>query len=439
MKNSKSFIFLFAFILLMTSMPIITRKLKTHLVILLGRHGSRTHIANPNNKYSSYLTDVEGFPKGALTPNGYSQYFLLGKQLVKEYPHLLSGSYNPRKHFFKSTNRERTIQSSIALFNGIFDINRVPKLAKPLGRPSTLPPWKDIDFKSLVDEDSLEFDLDLRKLEKHPDYIEIERDLDKEYTLRAHKTPEFKKLINYHKKDIDGYFNDILKSKTFKELHPKFDEYGNEERISDSDYLLATDYFVSEHHNHANLESPFSKEFMDMVSLVNHGKHIKRYINPIVSKALCSPLMSFIRSKIRERVYVERRQKDEEKLGFISLLSHDTVLTPLLLTFGHKNFDKVTEGIKTSKRPEGYVGKPDFASNLIFEVLEDDISRFFIRVRYNGEYISFCNYESREDDKHTCTLEEFYKTVSNKIFEDWEGFLKSYHQAELIEDWDDDL
>ena len=59
---------------------------------------------------------------------------------------------------------------------------------------------------------------------------------------------------------------------------------------------------------------------------------------------------------------------------------------------------------------------PGFASNLLFEVHENDETfSYEVKVKYNGEYVNLCEKKSQ-----TCPIDEFLQRVSRYIHDDYE-------------------
>lgn len=419
---TKTFLFF-----LMTS-ALALKNLKPIQVILLARHGSRTHTVDVSKHYKSYWMD-RGLELGDLTPNGFTQHFQLGRQLKREYSKLLDTQYNQKKHFFKSSNTSRTMQSSMGVFEGMFGEGRLPELHNDLNDPNCLPPWKDIQP---VKPDEVNFELELSSIKEKPDWLEVEPDMRKEHVLQAYQTPEFKKMIKFYQKDIDRFFRKIIQTEAFKTIVTQSQALSiSKEALTPLKYLQYTDYFVSEHAN--NPKSEFEAEFMHFVNLVNHAKHIRRYINPIGNKALSTPAMHYIRDIIQKRVAQEKGEykgEDERKLDFVSLLSHDTQLTPMLLNFKLKNMDLVIKSLESGEIVQDYVPKPGFASNFVFELLESEDQHYYVRFRYNGEYLNFCQLEEGEVQNWPCEIEQFNNYVSKTTFKDWRHFLMHFDDEE---------
>lgn len=87
---------------------------------ILYRHGDRTPtMAYPTDPYS----DISNWPVpwGALTNTGKQQHFALGKWLRQRYGNvLLSEQYTPNEIYIRSTDVDRTLQSSESNLAGLY-------------------------------------------------------------------------------------------------------------------------------------------------------------------------------------------------------------------------------------------------------------------------------------------------------------------------------
>lgn len=426
-------------------------------IIAICRHGARTHLKDVSEYFESTMIDKKGFKKGQLTPSGFVQLFHLGKKIKSEYPQFFEGGYNHNKHFFKSSNIPRTIQSSIGLFQGLFDIHKLPELDQPFSHPNSLPPWPGIDA---FDESEIDFSLDLRIAQKKPEWLEVTPDIKQEYELRTHVTPEYKRLIDYYKGDIKEFVEDVYQSSPFQKYIEKVDEYSLKEiDLEPLELLQDTDFFLSELKN--NPECEYKEDFIENVKLVNHGKHFKRYVNPIGNKALCSPLICYLIKLMEDKIQVglekapfhkpsaphkdqiiEAGEEATKGYEFASLLTHDTVITPMLINFDVGDIKSVIDTITEGEISKDYLPKPPFASSVIFELLVDDKGVFFVRFRYNGEYLDFCKKVKPEDEYFTISFDEFKEYVFGMIFEDWKHFLENFDKDEeygLMEEEEEEI
>jgi hypothetical protein len=127
-----------------------------------------------------------------------------------------------------------------------------------------------------------------------------------------------------------------------------------------------------------------------LFSLVNEGEPARVFNAP------------FVNSMIANMQLAVQGKLGAKKLSILS--AHDSNVVPLLVYFNLTSADCLKRQWKNETVHENCAIPIPFASNLLFELHQNDQtpSNYFVKVRYNGDYYKLCGKNSTE-----CAFEEF--------------------------------
>jgi hypothetical protein len=98
---------------------------------------------------------------------------------------------------------------------------------------------------------------------------------------------------------------------------------------------------------------------------------------------------------------MDRVSKGQNSVKKMSIFSgHDTNVVPLMTFFNLTTGECLKKKYQNKTVTENCASPPPFASNLIFEMHQNETdSSFYVKLRYNGDYYKLC-----ESNLTTCSL-----------------------------------
>ena len=368
-------------------------------LLVLTRHGFRT--ANPLPNYDSFgdnyvmRTGVE--PK-FLSPNGFGQLFLLGKQIRSFYDPFFTELEKENEPEFRvfSSDVERTKLSAIALKNGITGQNKILELEEELGSEYTLPNWK--------------FPLeDIEQIRSQTEYIKREEidfselicanpQLDPE--LRTHQAPIFESYTKceneYLYKVLEDQIRKTPQFEIFRDELLKINQMSEETKNiirkgfrGNVKNLVRYANFIS-HECVVNSKSPLRsyKKLLESANLINDISHALRYAYFDGDKITAAPLINRIIKTLSSYLENHKDSKITGQKKMIDIMStHDTTLTPILFLFDLSSIEEIRKDLVYEHLiSDKNIMRFKSGSSMIFEIIKK-CENLYLRLRFDGNLV----------------------------------------------------
>lgn len=377
---------------------------------------------------------MKEFGSEILLPNGKRQLHRLGVMIRKEYATFLDRRINPTEMVLSAMKRAISLDSMFALLSGLLTDPRPITRAKD--DPVLLPRFpiepsiiKEIDFDSALPANQTVFNYKrYSRSEQVKDFSLFD------LSSVSGECPNFRKYVGVESKDTDS----LLKSYTEKESSSilesilKLKEYypcitiGRDILAPDNlddltDFVNAMQY--------QNLTNTFKAglpayDVLERTRQVLYSLYEEKYYEKVYKLTASSSILELAR--LLRKKASGKTQNDDPYLEKLAVFSgSDNLLTSLLWVVGNLDASCYTRHLNNSANLDKCPKMPNFASNLIFELVRTTSDSFFVKVRYNGNYLRVCPLnpeipiETLVKLGFPCELDEFLKIVIARIETDW--------------------
>lgn len=388
------------------------------------KHGASAPISGVKDGLD--LFSEEWLNNGEISNIGKRQHYLLGIKAYKRYikSNFLKEEYDPNEIFIKSTDSNRTIESTYAFFQGLFpngtrqtiktrNINKTNIIYPPNSKYN-----KKFDeilkYYSIYNTDNV-LPYNISILPTHIFYIpDVEIQL---YDPKICKglEKEYKKLNE--KKDIKEFSKKIMSNN--EELFKKIEQKYTGKKLIDSKFMenydslsRYTDNFVcdiTDKRNFSKLNETFSSHTLDLNNLYNYSKSfiMKDYFvnNNLTNRSIVEAALT-LRS-IQYWMYIAKTYRYKRNIRYFKYIVYSV--------------DENTIGAI-----EGYMSQlfnisieyAEYAESRIFELYYDNLNKnYFVR------YLKGDN-----DIKMNIKYNNFSDIIRNKTWKFWE--ITKYCQLE---------
>lgn len=353
-------------------------------VVVLARHGARWSFSDEK--------------AGEMTQNGLRMAYLQGQYLRQSYPKVFSSRFRMKEHRLFSSATNRTVQSGLALLQGLFDFGSAPEKVKS-PRKFVLPPWKGAkqegDFRSQLPHEAQVFPLHSARSDFNYVFDPYDWGL-------CPKNTRFSPSAKNRTKGFLELFNSFLP--TLKAEKIPYDKWINGDQLERlEDWYLIYD-------------------------AVSAGRYLGRLTisDEAYDKLEILYVLGFFiyldKDTDRHRFYATfllRRIKSlllEMKQGFLSgvsefprfglLMGHDLNLLTFLYLWGQTSYECLEQKFKTGRSEGPCFSNPPFASSLVLELKHaPSTKQFFVAAILNGKTLDLC--------KNECTFDEFIATTDS--------------------------
>jgi len=371
------------------------------------RHGAR----GPLN---DEIFNQKWIGSGELTNVGKRMHYLLGYHNKKKYEKYYSKTFNPNEFLIYSTTLNRTIMSINSQLNGWFPYEYSEKINNNQIKKA-IPKYleSNLYIKNLINK--LNDDIIINNNQIFP--IHTLNDKDEKYKskidcpkiniLRKENTKRLKKEIeNFNNNFIEVFGKDI--SKFFK---PKEKDYYKKfMEINSFCDKFQTSYFDGRNLNLTNInliklnEECDKSHEMRFLKINNHDKNSK------IGIYKSGNLMKTIIYYMEKRIKLNNNKIERGSPKFLIFSGHDSTLSEMQ-DFLNAAFGKFK------------YNSPTFASNLFFEVVNVDNSKFVVNIIFNDKLIMNVDYKefkekvekrimSEKDIIHFCYGDSYFKIFS---------------------------
>jgi len=129
-----------------------------------------------------------------------------------------------------------------------------------------------------------------------------------------------------------------------------------------------------------------------------------------MTKLFTTRMAQYILQKLEDKMNPD----SPSKLKYAGLSGHESNLFPFMLQYKLTNLDCIINNLKNNTPPpvKGCETPPKFASNLMWELSQDNQSNWYVGTFFNGVLIKSC--EKPNDDMY-CTFEDFQKFMQQNF------------------------
>jgi hypothetical protein len=414
------------------------------------RHGARAPISVP-----THVDWMDSLEAEELTPVGFRQHYIAGKDLLLTYPTIFDKRLNSKQIYIRSTGYNRTIQSAMGHLYGIFEDFPATTLPFATGDPRLLPATHNRVF----DDRSIKFDSPL-PVAYSPYPIHTPSDVAHDEFLKAENpfcnrtwpdhTVQYKRIIALV--NDSSLMQDSLHEvyKRFNMKIPKVEKNGID---LDNGFLIA-DFINSDQANAPvpllDAKIPEDAKLIKTMQSVYAMALQTYYASEPFLKVAVTGFMSKIRDdfiKIKDS-FEMGDFKVEETLRYQLFSAHDSTITAVLMANKYFDPECLQKDFIANKLSGECFTYPDLASQLVFELVaktrSDGWRRVDVRCNLNGTYLDFCKIgkkgkgegkgEGEGEGKFDCEWKKFVDVVNGMVVEDFkkscylppkeEGFMK---------------
>ena len=379
------------------------------------RHGARAPVSLDENNYD--LFKQKWLYPGELTVVGQRMHYLLGRHNHERYinqMNFLSKNFNSNEIYILSTNFNRTIQSALAQFQGLYYLNssfndRINDNQKNISNPPiniTQDIQIEIDKLNLINSALPQFLQTIpihiiNNTEHEMEIYDVSYCVDKviEYANINFESDLFKNLLN----DFNEKF-----SKSFNKL---FNQIGN---YSIAYIIDLCDQFISNIYDGRNLnylEFFYKINLNDLENYCLEFQRINSYFSLITendTNLLFSVMTPFFRELLN---YMKNRINLD-----INNITNDNLIPKFVMYFGH---DASLGSMETfiikafNITDEEFFVNPIYASSCFFEVYKKDNSTNKTVLDYS-DYI--VDYIFNDKLMKSWDFNEFYNIINSKLW-----------------------
>lgn len=369
------------------------------------RHGARAPLVDNN------ISVLKHYWKngGELTNVGKRQQYTLGLYNRHKYKNFLSNYYNPSEIFVISSNFNRTILSANSQLQGLYPPGSQPDFPMEKFNKS-IPPISELESKEQLKRYAYELSNETVKEKVTNIPVHVFNEKEKILILpNSNKCPKIKKLKNDE---------DKLKS-IAKEFNEKYGKYIYKYIKKDKDYFnnflqcsTFCDTFIAEYFDKRDFQEFKNQTGIKINDLYSgcQNIHFNLYYTYIfgtnkinIAFATSSPLVKYILSFLKNRVnyHLNQRKKifSKEPIKMLMVSLHDSTLS------GMQVF------LKNIFKDVPYLISPNYASNLVFEIYQNETKN---TLSYSDYYVE---YRFNDSLLMTVNLNEFVNTLENNIWD----------------------
>lgn len=376
---------------------------------------------------------VKDFGPYTLLPQGKRQLHRLGAMIRKEYAGFLDRRINPTEMVLSAMKKPISLDSMFALLSGLLTDPRPITRAKD--DPVLLPKFpveasiiKAIDFDSALPANQTVFNYKrYSKSDQVKDFILFD------LSSTSGECPNFRKFIGvqseenggllkyYIDKESSSILGSIMKLKEYYPCITVVRDALSPENLDDlTDFVNAVQYY--------NLTNTFKAgvpayDILERTRQVLYSLYEEKYYEKIYKLTASSSILEVAR--LLKKKASGKPLVDDPYLEKLAVFSgSDNLLTSLLWVVGNLDAACYTRHLNSSTSLDKCPKMPNFASNVIFELVSSTDS-YFVKVRYNGNYLRVCplNPDVPIDTLaklgFPCELDEFLKIVLGRIENDW--------------------
>jgi hypothetical protein len=340
-----------------------------------------------------------------LTPNGERQHFTLGQQLRADYSDLFNAPAKSQDYEVFSVGAQSAQGSARAHMMGLFPSHKFDTI-NVNANDTRYPPWLDIQDNFEASTTALPFGV-------KPVPMKIESE------------------------SQDTVF--------FPSLYQACPQAGREQiRTSVNQYVLleniVKDYAVGLNKQGFASKQYFKKEVWmpEQLSLMYDTIHSLYYYDSQMLRNLkpddygklklisaMYKISKFFPTDKHLKLYTHRMMeiileaftlgpKEDQKYTLLSGLEKNLIAFMVALDLTSFECLKM-RFIENDDSNEGCLDPPQFASNLIFELVEDSKHNELVRIRYNGKPVPFCPLKDSDKKQEYCNLASFSEEVSKRL------------------------
>lgn len=392
------------------------------MIAQMTRHGSRAPLTPIFNE--TWIEEV-GF--GELTPTGMRQHYQLGKNLRLSYSHLFNRPLKVNEYFVESTDVNRTLMSAFSHLTGLFGEKEAfagESLPFENSNPNLQPPQKNFYYKPSDTNFNSSLPNGLKPFVIHSKNYNTDDTL----SLDSALCPPNKKEIDKAWKDLGKYlgssqkFMDFLdKIKTDFKIPKSF----KEKSTPFSQCYSIGDFFMQNYNNNPN-SSQYGRpgdDTFDFFSRCYWLGNIITYNSTKVAKVTATPyLQKVIQWFDKKSLALSPNSTLEFPMKLAYFSAHDDTLDSFLVASKTVNASCMVQELRENKVIEDCPKGPPVASQIIWELIQRKKTHFFVRVKYNGDYLNICEKEGAVSP-YECTLAEFkYKLNEDYIVHDYREY-----------------
>eukprot|EP01022_Parablepharisma_sp_SALTPOND_P033216 TRINITY_DN88307_c0_g1_i1.p2 TRINITY_DN88307_c0_g1~~TRINITY_DN88307_c0_g1_i1.p2 ORF type:complete len:407 (-),score=37.19 TRINITY_DN88307_c0_g1_i1:50-1270(-) len=366
MHSVSSLSFILAFLV-----AIVHCKTETKLVIDVIRHGARAPGSN-----SHFFPNITWKSHGELTPIGERQHYLLGRLRRHQYiesTSLLPKTFDPRLLYIRSSDVRRTLMSAQSYILGLyfdgleeFNLNQTNHVNDLLAPPISLTVGNDL-IKRLKNM-PVPFNVPI------PAIISVDHPAEK--VLFSSSCPFIdemaKKFFN------EGEYRKLITEKhksTWDKIRKEYPEITMDYLLKEKNAYSLADLIIcanKEGRRPARLRPEVIEKLREFIGDIQRGEFT---VDPMINKIG----MSYFTKEVLD--FMNKTIEGKGLVKYVLYSAHD--VTEVIILTGLKrlndtiSFDKV----------------PDFASNILFELNEEEDNKYYVVVYYDGNIIHKQNYE----------------------------------------------
>jgi len=300
------------------------------------RHGARAPM-----KRAAPLSWMEGLEPEELTPVGFRQQYISGKDMLLKYPEIFDKRLNMKQIYARSTGYNRTIQSASAHLYGIFEGFPAKALPFENGNPHLLPATEQRTF----DDKTITFDsamgIAYNPFPVHtPSHTYQDEFLKAEHEFCNKTWPD--RMVQYNR--VSALVNDSLQgllSEAYTKLNMKIPE------VEELGFNLWTGFFIADFIivDQANSKTPLldatvpeNKILIDTLKK-SYAMNVQSfYLSPPQLKVAVTGFMSKIRDDfkaISEKFKTTGAVRDDTTLRYQLFSGHDSTIVAVLMASGN--------------------------------------------------------------------------------------------------------
>jgi len=358
------------------------------------RHGARTSTFDVLN-----LPLTKELGMGSLTGNGQRQHYLLGQTLRLKYPSIFS-SYNPAQVDIYCSSNTRTIHSAICQSMGLWPLGLGENITVAEGSPHLHPPFDGDYALSTLGQHSLPHGY------RPISYSVKNPELDFLFSPELDKVcPNANDIYHRHAREVvqkfDAYVREVGNRLEEKGLHAQ--TIFNHPTFTFTDIAILYDEFRSYRHY-------YGKDYLDDEDLV---ERVNRLGALQLAVKFSDMKLTRMGADGNARVIIDTlgavvNGTSQKKFLFFS--GHDSTLFVQMLLFNMTDFDCLQDWALFKPVKRECPTPPSYASTILYELLKDDNSQYYVRSLLNGVAFSVC------EGKDICPWEEFKRIFQDKLF-----------------------
>lgn len=383
-------------------------------------------ISNGATRPQIDLPDVEWtslYAPGQLTDVGKRQMYNLGLQVAKQYPYIFSR----HKHFDYKLMSAHSLylkkclvaaNSHVIGLVNTFDDKQLPFANDD---PLTHPPQKlefnvkELNFRTALPHGFRPFAV----FSRHPDQQHDLWNHNSSCKANEQSRDNTVDILERRMNSNVGLEQEVTKAA--KLLPGLFEAISNMNISLLQRSSLVADALLNDHYNAP--KTPVVQENTPLFSKLLYWLSLDaqlHYPNLKSSRLALTPFYHNLLKTFNKKINPKIAKDKKGRILEILLHSVDTnVMMGHLNVIGLSSLNCVVDLVEGSEHlPDKCYLAPRPASNLIYELIQDDKYGVFIRLRYNGKYIDVCSVQETHGKGFLCPLEDFEELVNSKFIVD---------------------